>query len=361
MGRTTSLGANWRDFVSTWFDGREPLIEGNRAWKALEVLQRLWPERLEKDLKEGAVHVQTVARLIDDAVTLAACEHLPGFDGVFDRVRLGQRGAACELRWAATLAQLGHEVTLEPELEGKHPDASILHEGEQVYFEVTSPEYSEAIRQVWDLTRSLAWRMAREEPPSLVSAYLTAEPGREVAETVMDFLRDLDRDALGTTHHLPGVGFVRCTEPGTEECDFDPATDSWMFAEVGVSAGTPKGGRADVRTRVTDERAQRFIDGEMHHFAVDYANVLVMDVSRVPRGIDTWPPSIGRRLQPVVNRRCGAVVVLDIWTASPPASVGLRSRLLKHPNPYRPVPVELAEQLRSLPNWWESPASLRVS
>ena len=351
------MGTNWSDFVSTWFAGRAPLIDEGRAWQALRALQRLWPERLEGDLREGAVHPQTVARLIDDGVALAACEEFVGFESVLARARQDERGAASELRWAATLAELGYEVTLEPEVAGKHPDASISHPGEDIYFEVASPEYSEAIKEVWDTTASLALRMAKLEPPTVVSAYLTAEPGPEVTENLIDFLRGLDGEAYGATHHLPGIGFLRCTEAGVEQTDFDPAPNSWMYAEVGTVAGTPKGGQANVRTRVTDDRAEKLMHEELNHFSIEHTNVLVMDVSRIPCGVDQWAPLIERRFQPKMNRRCGAAILLDIWTVSPPAAVQLRSRLLKNPHACRPVPAEFFELLRNLPNWWEAQAT----
>jgi hypothetical protein len=348
----TSLDTDWADFVSKWFAGRAPLIPGERAWQALIALQRLWPERLQEALREGAVHPQTVARVIDDGVALASCEQLPGFAKVATRVREKEPGAASELRWAATLGELGYEVTLEPEVEGKHPDASILHEGEEICFEVSSPQLSEAIKEVWDATRTLALRLAKLEPPSVVDAYLTAEPGPNVADTIVGFLRSRKPDPLGATHPLPDIGFLRRIERGAERRDFNPAPDSSMFAEVGSMAGIPDGGEANVRTRVSDDRAQRLIDGELHHFSVKHTNIVVMDVSCFPRRIDTWAAPIGRRLQPSMNRRCGAVILLNVWTTSPPATVRMRSKVLKHPCPYSPVPTELIEHLENLPNWW---------
>ena len=347
------MGSDWSDFVSTWFAGRPPMIDGDLAWQALRTLQRLWPEHLDGDLKEGAVHPQTVARLIDDGVALAACEQFVGFESALARVRQDERGAASELRWAATLAELGYEVTLEPGVAGRHPDASISPGGEDIFFEVTTPEYSEAIKEVWSATTELALRMAKLEPPSVVHAYLTAEPGPEVTETVIDFLRGLNRDAFGATHYLPDVGYLRCNEANVEQADFDPAPNSWMYAEVASVAGTPKGNQANVRTRVTDDRAEKLMHEELAHFSNEHPNVLVMDVSRVPRGIARWAPLIERRFQPEINRRCGAVMLLDIWTVSPPAAVRLRSRLLRNPHACKPVPAEIVEQLRSLPNWWE--------
>lgn len=52
-----------------------------------------------------------MAHVIDDGLTLAACQNLDGFEGVLNRIKKGEQSALSELRFAAALVDLGYYNT----------------------------------------------------------------------------------------------------------------------------------------------------------------------------------------------------------------------------------------------------------
>jgi hypothetical protein len=58
-----------------------------------------------------------------------------------------------------------------------------------------------------------------------------------------------------------------------------------------------------------DQRAQQVLEGEYHQLTSNYPNIIVIDVSGVPKGLDNWPIYIKRRLQPTLNRKISAVLL----------------------------------------------------
>lgn len=58
-----------------------------------------------------------------------------------------------------------------------------------------------------------------------------------------------------------------------------------------------------------DQRATRVLEDEYHQLTSSYPNIIVIDVSGVPKGLENWPVYIKRRLQPSLNRNISAVVL----------------------------------------------------
>jgi hypothetical protein len=62
---------------------------------------------------------------------------------------------------------------------------------------------------------------------------------------------------------------------------------------------------------VSDSGAQELLEAEARQLPIDAPGVVVLDVSGVVGGHKHWVPLIQRRLQPKINTRISAVVVLD--------------------------------------------------
>ena len=58
-----------------------------KAWEALEVLEFLWPEYLGEVLSRGQMGAFVMAHVIDNGLTLLACQDLNGFEGVLRRIK----------------------------------------------------------------------------------------------------------------------------------------------------------------------------------------------------------------------------------------------------------------------------------
>jgi len=58
-----------------------------------------------------------------------------------------------------------------------------------------------------------------------------------------------------------------------------------------------------------DQRAKEVLEGEYHQLTTHFPNIIVIDLSGVPKGMENWPVYIKRRLQPSINRKISAVIL----------------------------------------------------
>ena len=68
---------------------------------------------------------------------------------------------------------------------------------------------------------------------------------------------------------------------------------------------------ANVQHSMSDARAARLLEAEAKHFSKEEANLVVMDITRMPNGIKAFAPLVQRRFQPGLNRRFGAVALFQ--------------------------------------------------
>ncbi len=357
MAKRADFGDNWEEIVQDWCLGSSPAIAPQVGWDALGVLERLWSQRLDEVLNSSARGSPIVVALVDDGLTIAACENLTGFNRVFKRWKEGERGARSELRFAATLLALGHRPTLEPSVKGKVLDAVISLANQNVYFEVATPEFSDAVQQAWQRMNTLATRLTNENPGTSISVYLVAEPTAQALHKIAEKVPRLTPTDAGTLDELSGIAHLRCATVDAELGAFDPLHGSDELPRLVVASAARREGafsRADVKLPITDDRAERLMHKELSHFARRERNVLVLNISRVIGALKRWEPLVKRRLQPKMNRRCGAVALLStVGTVSPPA-VELKSLVVRNQYAYVPVPAPLLKQLGALPNWWQT-------
>lgn len=357
LGGRADFGENWEAVVQDWCLGNRPSIAAEDGWHALGVLERLWPERLEQTLSSSSRGPLIVVALVEAGLTIDACKDLAGFDEVFKRLKGGERAAESELRLAAALVGLDYAPTLEPRLEGKRLDARISVGSHTVYFEVSTPEHADPVRQAWDRMSSLSSKLAELNPGANTSVYLLSEPTPEVWDEIVDLTQTLTATPTGTVAELPGVGYVRTAPAQAELPSLDALSESVRAPRLYAATAARIGGiwaRAEVSLPLTDERAGKLMHRELSHFSRSERNVLVIFVAQVVGGVKAWVPLIQRRFQAKINRRCGAVVVVEGPISAVGPAVQLKSRVLTNPHAYMPVPQALLEQLGSLPNWWRT-------
>lgn len=335
--------------MANWYLGAPPPISGDLGWDALYVLERLWPEHLNAVLATGWRGPAVIAPLIDLGLTLAACENLVGFDEVLARIRKGEQAALSEAKFATALVKLGYNPELEPVLKGKRLDALVYVGEEKVYTEVVTPESSSVTKQIYRAMEVLANKLVEQNPGASIDVYLVADLTFEVSNAILSFIRALPPAASDVIHELPSIAYLRYGLFQPDLSSFQPIPNADERPILGVVSGEIQGRhgtRANVRCRLTDERAGRLMDAEGHHFSRDETNLLVMDVSSVQHGIRAWIPLIQRRFQSTINRRFGAVVLLD--SVSYKAAVRRRWSVLPNPFAYRPPPQTLLDGIASL-------------
>ena len=108
-----------------------------------------------------------------------------------------------------------------------------------------------------------------------------------------------------------------------------------------AGAGGLQRGTAGIQ--VNDEAAERIVRAEAAQLPKSGPGIIVLDLSGVTGGVKKWAALIEKRLQSNLNRRINAVILAtDIRSTKGPEP---GTRVLVHPNPRTPIPIEIAHQL----------------
>ena len=285
-------------------------------------------------------------------ITLLRCEGLQRFDAVFSRAKKGDKSALSELTVAANLAEVGFPPILEPPLNNNVLDAVVNVGSEKVYIEVINPELSAVMQDAYSGMKNLAERLLDDNfdlPVVTIDVFLLVDPSPANCATISHLLRHLPRTGFQVIFEIPEVAVVRFDTSGQTPSAFEPMPnplDLPVLVSNSFTLGPSRNARANVRYYLRDERAERLLKGEAHHFSKDEMNILVMDLSHIPIGIRKWSPLIERRFQPRLNRRFGAVALFD----NPHAVVGSQRRwkVLCNEHAYHPIPIRLLHSLEAL-------------
>src|SRR5947209_5600887 len=113
VGHRQDFGKDWDEVVRDWCLGVSPPLDSDKAWEALGALEHLWSERLGEVLTKGERGYFVMAHVIDDGLTLVACQNLDGFEGVLNRIKKSEQAALSELRFATALVNVGYEPVLD--------------------------------------------------------------------------------------------------------------------------------------------------------------------------------------------------------------------------------------------------------
>ena len=270
---------------------------------------------------------------MDLGLVFASTEGLQGFAPVLSRVQMGERAAISELIVAAAFVRLGYRPTLEPEIRGRKPDFSIaIHESNLVLFEVVTPETSQLMRRLSEELIEAANCLRATVPGACVSVVFVAEPETRAREIVSAAVRKLGIPDEGeNVAEIPDLAHIRIrrfTPQATSFEPFSPRPDVALGAASFQFNPDGTGTRVNALIAFTDERADRFLEGEARHFAREACNVLVMDLSAVPGGMNGWRPLLERRFQPTLNRRFSAVILFQTSVE------GIARKWVVIPNPY---------------------------
>ena len=219
MGKRADFGSNWSDFVTNWCPGVIPSIPCDEGWKALGIIERLYPEYLDKVLTDGLKGIAFIAPIIDLGITLEACENLIGFNGLLARMKKGEDAAFSEAKFAAKLVKLGYNPILEPQLGKKRLDALILVGGEKVYFEVITPDTCDAMKTAYSEMRNLTQRIMKENTGMDVNIKLLTDLNTSISDSIIAYLKTLS-PSTENTHIMPDIALIKYSTFAPEPLSF---------------------------------------------------------------------------------------------------------------------------------------------
>ncbi|SRR6266568_342598 len=349
MPLRASFRLPWQEFIATWCLGVPPAYTEQDVTLALEAVERCTPERLDQLERSGQRGVLQISSAVYFGTVLKRCEPLQGFAPVLARLRGGEESALAELEVAAALVQIGLVPQLEPELRGKKLDAGFCYDGRDVYVEVIAPERSDAMKEASEAIHSLANRLADENPGTRIEVLFAPPFSTDNSHEIVARVNSAQRRSV--QREIAGIAtFTKETAPPAAV--ISPRI-AWSGKSPVLGSGTARVNGSEVtvvavRLPMDDERAQRVLAAELHHFSKDLPNLLVMNVTSVVGGMKGWTPLIENCFQPTRNRRIGAVVLYETAIIGQKSQVWTRWRVIKNPHAYVPVPERLLDSIATL-------------
>lgn len=139
-----AFGSSWDEFQQEWCRGAALAYSRADVIRALWSLQRLHPDEVERLAAGIARGVGTLAPAVELGRLLEDCEHAEGFPAGLARLLAGERSAYSELVLVSALTKLGYPTRFSPFLGGSVLDARCTVDGQDIWFEVVAPEWSDA-------------------------------------------------------------------------------------------------------------------------------------------------------------------------------------------------------------------------
>lgn len=354
LGQRLDFGRDWNEVVAHWCIGSPLAVPPEKAWAALGVLEELWPEYLGDVLARGLRGDFVMAHVIDDGLTLLTCCNLDGFDGVLYRMRNNEQSALAEARFASVLVNLGYQPVLDtPHRNGKHPDALILSENQEVFIDVISPERSDNMKHLSDMGTALVnhflERLSAQFTNKRLDIFALAPDLISIREHIDPYLEKPENFITDNLYEIPGIASFKLHD-GTAQVDVSQLTQIEPDPPLimGMLSANQTGNSVVFRFSSADERLQRMLNDKSSQFSKEEANLFVIDLSLMPYGFKNWPHLVRRRLQVERNRRFSGVLLLHRYLDNEARSFILNSHLEEHPNPDKKLPASFLNDLMRL-------------
>jgi hypothetical protein len=340
-----AFGSSWEQFIDVWCHGSAPPSFGRETIEqGLSALQRLWPEevtRITSPLRPNlgiARGKAVIIQAVSTGLVLLRCEAVMGFNDVLEQMKSDPAQAYrhySTFLFAVLLIEAGYPPVLEPQRGNKKPDARIVSEVGDVYFEVITPDPSDAMKTTWSDLRDLASKLAAENTGRRVSVFLHRDLDEPLMERIVEFVKgtacadqpfELGTDARISVRSMSQDDLL--VVPGGNA---DPAilNAACAMSNSHATAAIPK----------ADQRVKRFLNNESDHFSRDHMNVLAANLSCVPGGMKTWTQLLPKCLQQ--HRRFGAAVLFSELSMARQ----VQCQCIRNTAAYKPVPQTLTDWL----------------
>ena len=262
--------------------------------------------------------------------------------------------SAAEYSHAIQVAQLAAhyrrhsmKVEIEPELivngRKKAPDLRVEINSNWVYVEVVSPNFSEQVQESYQILARISDITRDLKPDTLVEVYLFRDPSEEEILLVIEKCKEVANDFSMQEIDFDGLAKIYVSSNNEERLPhFAPAMQEKrpILVMIGFRQTNENGivhsSRVIAKIPITDERAQTILSDKSRQLSRTDPGVIVIDVSDVPSGFKRWPYLISNRLQPNLNRRITAVLVVENHVSGNRMTTA--KKLIKHPNPLHQLP-----------------------
>ena len=340
---------DWKTIFHDWLLRADVDYSQNTCIEAFDTVERMLGASWIDSFAKGARGLAVTIPLVELGKTLASIEPIRGARLIIQRIMKDRSlGSAYSEAYAiAFFKSLGFGIAISPKLrvDGsiKTPDFAVLTDRTRVYAEVSRPEHSKDQSQLEHNLISIQDDLMKVIPEGThAEIFFYKEPSIQETRLVVSSARD--SVGIGESERrIEGLAqiFVGPLETDRSTLPGGLHEKRPILFVTGIKRRGSSMSKVAVGIPFTDQRAQRIFNRESKHFSRNSTNLLILDVSRVPGGINSWTHLMSSRLQPKLNRRVGAVFMTQY-------AIGKRrmerhSRLLVHPSPYTAIPQKLLQ------------------
>jgi len=369
---------SWQEIEEDWLKGSSICFAPSLVVEAFNSVEAIFGrEYLEKIRQRGA---SVTLRIVELGLILKEVRLLKDSNKLLERLGKGDPSALSEARLIAHYRQHNLPVLIEPKVsfEGveRYADFAVQYKGKLIFVEVAQPLPSDEEKKTKKAMHQMLDEVGDVQQLCKIHIYLYKLPNDKEIEKIRNACLDLvEREDQPCEYEVGKVGIILSETLDPEEehhegmnvlltvSDLDIPTKfdeiygkKPFFFDVRVNFRGPpirNISRLLVHMPFTDLRADRILHREMRQLSPDEYNMIALDISRIPAILKrasplNWTYLIRGRLQPDLNRRVGAVLLVRHWFSS--NSVSVERKVVRHPNPYKSLPdgfLELSESRKS--------------
>ena len=289
--------------------------------------------------------VRAILAMWDDWVPI---RNLPRAEQLVERWRVGinEGGVQPEVRVFARLVRTGGALELFPEASGRVPDCRFRPrpDDEWVYLEVSQRGLSQVRQHAQGVLRRISEAGANAVAGMHGKVAILRMPTHNEVDRIVAWLKSGPRSGE-RLEDLAEFYLAELRSPIGPDDVINQRTGRPRLLAAHIASGNAKRGTASLG--ISDAGAQELLEAKAAQLPFNQPGVVVLDVSSVIGGHEEWVPLIQRRLQPRINTRISAVVLLNTTLAAQGGFI-TEGQILINPHSKSPITNEAGELLEQI-------------
>ncbi len=251
------------------------------------------------------------------------------------RAGINEAGVQPEVRVFARLVRAGGVVEIFPEVSDRIPDCRFRPQSDDgwVYLEVSQRGLSKVRQRAYEVLRRTSEAAASAVAGMHGKVAILRIPTDDEVETIVTWLASGPRSGEKLEDLAEFYLDALDRAVGPDDVIQERVPKPRLLTTHVALPGARRRGTACLT--VSDEGAEELLKAEAAQLPLDQPGVTVLDVSGVIGGHQEWVPLIQRRLQPTINTRISAVVLLSTTLAE--EGLTIEGQVLINPHSKNPI------------------------
>lgn len=307
---------NFQEIKKDWLLGVKSGYSAREISGGFDTVTKLLGQSFIENKWSGQRGIAVVNQIVGLGLDLKLAVNIKGFDKLKGRLldNNTREIAVSELAAAASFARaeiLAEFYPLNPDKDGELEMKLQTTKGEIIFVEVVSPK-----TQVWQgfLLKIInpIQKIAAAMQDIRLEIYLYDILNKEEQIELFNICKKIIREGkIGIEKHYDDKYHIFLSHADTIKIDSaeKKAEEQTSFFATNLTQSNGHKNLVTLGVPFADQRAEQILKQEYHQLTSSYPNIIIIDVSGVPKGMENWPTYIKRRFQPNINRKISAVML----------------------------------------------------